>query len=289
MLRGAARLLGTGLHDTTELGSTQMDASLDARKRLSELRLLPAQHGTEHLLDHVVGRGFRAAAHALLGEEPPLTTSVLLDDLPVAALISGYASLYSGKIQIEPKHLDIGLLRPDICAGWSSDATMLSTLRERGGLPVPIGPPAEALDTPEDELAWHDIGELPRGAMRRRRLLDVASKGTDILEVSAMFRDTHHDHEGVEAVLHEYSFTAEMNRKTHVLSQCSARPHVLPWVECPAAAASASRLDGLSVEMVNQTVQQDMRGTSTCTHLNDLLRSLSRAGALGDELGRLDA
>jgi hypothetical protein len=55
---------------------------------------------------------------------------------------------------------------------------------------------------------------------------------------------------------------------------------VLPWTECPAAAASAGRLDGLRVDELRERVAKEFRGTTTCTHLNDLLRSLADLGAL---------
>jgi hypothetical protein len=49
---------------------------------------------------------------------------------------------------------------------------------------------------------------------------------------------------------------------------------VLPYPECPWAAASAQRLEGVNVADLPTVVKQEFAGTSTCTHLNDLLRSL---------------
>jgi hypothetical protein len=50
---------------------------------------------------------------------------------------------------------------------------------------------------------------------------------------------------------------------------------VLPWDECPGAAGSAARLVGQPVGALRRIVGDELRGTSTCTHLNDLLRSLA--------------
>jgi hypothetical protein len=50
---------------------------------------------------------------------------------------------------------------------------------------------------------------------------------------------------------------------------------VLPWTECPFAAASAARLDGHAVGELRELVGREFKGTTTCTHLNDLLRSLA--------------
>ena len=59
---------------------------------------------------------------------------------------------------------------------------------------------------------------------------------------------------------------------------CSATPRVLPWLECPAAAASAARVQGRPVGELRALVKEELVGISTCTHLNDLLASLAQAG-----------
>jgi hypothetical protein len=114
--------------------------------------------------------------------------------------------------------------------------------------------------------------------MRRRRLVEV-SDGSPC-SVYAMFRDTHVDSSNAETVLHEYEVTAELDPDTVVLSRCQAQPRVLPWSECPEAAASATRLDGRLASDVRRLVARELRGTTTCTHLNDLLRSLGDLGVL---------
>ena len=155
---------------------------------------------------------------------------------------------------------------------------MVVSLRTKGSMPVPYGPPANRLEPADDPISWHEIGPLPTGAMRRRRLVELIEG--DPLDVYAMFRDTHVDSDGAETILHEYSVTATLDRETLELSRTVAEPHVLPWTECPAAAASASRLDGHSVGELRRLVGREFRGTSTCTHLNDLLRSLADLSAL---------
>jgi hypothetical protein len=166
----------------------------------------------------------------------------------------------------------------DICSGWRADGVMMVSLREEGRIPVPVGPTTTDLLPDDDPLAWHEIGDLPVGAMRRRRLVEVA--GGDPLAVFAMFRDTYVTPDGREMVLHEYTLTAELGPDSLMLSRCHAVPRVLPWSECPEAAASASRLDGLNVDELRERVSKEFRGTTTCTHLNDLLRSLADLGTL---------
>jgi len=55
---------------------------------------------------------------------------------------------------------------------------------------------------------------------------------------------------------------------------------VLPWQECPAAAASAQRLVGIDLAEVVARVRADFVGPSTCTHLNSTLRALADLQAL---------
>ena len=65
--------------------------------------------------------------------------------------------------------------------------------------------------------------------------------------MTALFRDTHVDPTGAETILHEYALTATVDAATGAFTSCSAVPRVLPWVECPVAAASADRLVGQPV------------------------------------------
>jgi len=280
VLTGAARELRTEGKSGRVVGKAKVKAEVGPDRILRRIEVSPQKRTTDALMGLAVGSGFRAAVDAAFSDEPgpPGPLHLLLDDLPVAVLISGYAALYSGKMQIERKHLDAGLLQADICSGWQWDATMLATLRKEGHLPVSLGPPAGDLSALDDDLAWHEMPRLGPGAMRRRRLIDVVPGAP--IQVFAMFRDTHIDAEGVEAVLHEYSLTAELDSSGKAIAKCAALPRVLPWPECPLAADSARRLNGVQLEEVKAVVGRDLRGTSTCTHLNDLLRSLGRVASL---------
>jgi hypothetical protein len=140
-----------------------------------------------------------------------------------------------------------------------------------------VGPSAPTLDS-EDPIGWHHIEELSPGSMRRRRLIDVSAG--DVLTVHSMFRDTHRGRDGVERVLHEYTVTASVDPTSLILIQCQAQPRSLPWIECPAASDSASRLEGVALRDLRPFVQAELRGVPTCTHLNDLLRSLGDVAAL---------
>jgi hypothetical protein len=278
VLTGAARDLRTGAGGARVIAAAQVRAELDARLELVALTITPEDPRAAGLVGRTVASGFRAAVDEAMPDAREAATPlyVLLDDLPVAVVISGYARLYSGDIGTE--NIDAGQVKADVCAGWRSDGTMMVSLRTNHRLPVPVGPPANRLEPADDPLAWHDIGPLPPGAMRRRRLVEVTDG--DPGRVYAMFRDTHVGPENTETVLHEYAVTAELDPTTLILSSCRAQPRVLPWVECPEAAPSAARLDGRPASELRRLVSRQLRGTTTCTHLNDLLRSLGDLGAL---------
>jgi hypothetical protein len=280
VLDGAARDLVTD-----ECGDHRVVAKAGATAGISSDGTLVSLHvehtggrtddaATNSLVGLAVSGGFRDAVrrafptHVGAGS----TLALLLDDLPVAALISGYALLYQGAI---PADSAAQSMKSDICSGWRAEGTMMTSVRAGEGVPVTLGPtaPSIAEDLAADPSGWHAIGDLPIGAMRRRRLVDVTVLD-HAWEVTALFRDTHVGPDGDETVLHEYSLTANVDPEATTFTSCSAVPRVLPWVECPVAAASADRLVGQPVEGVRDFVRSDLRGRSTCTHLNDLLRSL---------------
>jgi hypothetical protein len=290
-LRGRARDLFTDAdHQGRVVAEAEVNAGLDEAHRLQTLTTTPHQPGLESLHGRVVGGGFRAALHQQIGASHAVRTPLylLLDDLPVAALISGYTQLYRwglGEIEPPDRGGETSMLKADICSGWRRDGTMMVHLRAGGRFPAPVGPPAPALAGAEDPLAWHRVDDLAPGGMRRRRLVEV-TRGDPLrpLRVHAMFRDSHRGSDDIETVLHEYTVDAEVDPDTLVVLDCEATPRTLPWAECPAAAASAGRLRGQPVEGLRDFVRRELSGTTTCTHLNDLLRSLADVASLATAL-----
>jgi hypothetical protein len=291
-LVGAARDLWTRSNGEPEvLGVGQVRALVGPTRLLERLDTTPVVQA-DGLLGTSVSRGFRAGVDRAVPHHRDLHSPLylLLDELPVAALISGYAMLYArndGPLVADGPSADQETPRrgpaSDICSGWRSEGLMMQAIAAGEGIPTPIGPVAPRLEATDDPLAWHDVPALAAESMRRRRLIDVAGLGESVL-VSAMFRDTHVDPDGIETVLHEYSLEMEVDAVTMIVRRCHATPRTLPWPECPAAAASAGRLAGHSVSDLRALVRTDFHGTSTCTHLNDLLRSLADVGVLTESL-----
>jgi hypothetical protein len=242
------------------------------------LRLVVNPDGTVvEGVDAVVGcrvsSGFRRALAEALPDEVRQRTllHLLLDDLPGASLVAGYAL-----VRHDPAPFRQGLNLAGVCAGWAEGASFIRAAESTGLIPVPVGPPAPDDVTGDDPHAWHEMAPLPPGGMRRRRRLDLHGDRVD-----AHFRDSHHDTVG-ELVVHEYGLSATVDREARRLEDVVAVALVLPWAECPGAVAHAGRVDGVPLAGLHDVVRRELVGEVSCTHLNDMLRSLGDLEALVD-------
>jgi hypothetical protein len=287
VLNGRARDLATGPDGTaTVLAVSECAARVDftGGQELAEISTIPDRPALQALLGRRVSSGFRAAVMAAdprLSEQDGLL-NLLLDDFPVATLVSGHAvgaglaSTGRSVLSVRPRAQPSQFKR-DLCAGFADGGTIMNDVDTTGRPPLVTGPPAPPL-TSSDPLSWHETGPLPPHAMRRSRRMDVTPGPLAAIDV--LYRDSHADQDGAETIVHEYTVSATVDTADGVLVSCSATPRVLPWVECPAAALSAGRLAGLPVAGLRKHVRETFLGTSTCTHLNDTLRSLEDIPAL---------
>lgn len=277
-LDGGGRTIA-GVTVTMRLGPTR--EILDVAASEPALDLSP-------LLGVVVGPGFRRAIAASLPRlDPGSALHHLLDDLPGAGLVSGYAMLASGVAMGsgDPTAMDS---RADLCSGWVRDGAFLTAIRETGQIPVPNGPASGNLQAADDPLSWHEFGAMVPMSTRRCRLIDVSVDEADPsgVRVETLFRDSHADQQGRETSFHEYALVALVNRDDGMILGLSATPHVLPWRECPSAAASAGQVVGTRVGEISELVRSSFRGPATCTHLNDTLRHLAGVEHLLAQLER---
>jgi hypothetical protein len=234
-------------------------------------------------LDPLLGIGLRGGYARELAARLPEAASrhrslcfSALEDLSGAHFVSGYAHLLEGIISQTPEHADLAAERQaDICIGWAADGPFIATTRERGHIPVPVGPTAPDIES------GYEMATLIAPTVRRRRRIDVV-KPVDAngeSRVQEHFRDSYAGHDG-EMVMHEYVVDAVFDRVGRVIS-IAADPRVLPWSECPGAAASAQRLVGQTLGELPARVRADLVGATTCTHLNSTLRTLADAQFLG--------
>jgi hypothetical protein len=259
------------------LGDAAMTAVVDFIDGwlLRSLHTDPQRPQLAAVLGSGAGSGFRGrllAADPRLPQESGLLHQ-LLDDVPMTTLVSGVAlhAELSRTGDGAPRKSGRGAFGRDMCAGFADGGTIMREVDTRGLPPMVTGPVAPPLTT-EDPLAWHDLPELPPNSLRRSRRTDVLPGPRPRVEV--LYRDSYVRQDGLETVVHEYTVEAVVDPDRGTFASCRALPRVLPWLECPSAAASAERLAGVRLDGLRRHVRAGFVGTSTCTHLNDTLRSL---------------
>lgn len=289
-MTGSARDIRTGPlgpDDVSVLAEASVAAGFDRSRQLATLDTGPAAAWAQKLIGARAGGGFRRHLDNVVPEaEAGSLLRQVLDDMPAAALISGYAWM---RLARREGHDPAGLTPPDLlnrmtdlCSGWRAGGVAVGSIETHHGMPIQDCPPAP-VDT-SDPWAWHAIGPLDRDWMRRRRCLDVTVDGADGFSIWAMFRDTVGEEDGDEVVLHEYAVTA--SGVGSVVGAVSAEPRVLPFPECPAAALAVGDLVGCELAELSASVPDLLTGIRSCTHLNDLLRALGGVADLVTQANR---
>lgn len=258
-----------------ELASARLDVGVTAMPDwlVSALAATPSDPRLEALVGRPARSGFRRVLEELLPDERSSLRYQLLDDLPTAVLVSGVA-LYDEQI-VRPTPAS-SVPKVDLCAGWAADGMLMGQINAGQAPREPrVRPPApDVTRSSGDPLAWHEVDDLPATGMRRIRRTDVWLSSASSAAVDAFFRDVYCDNDAQQRVVHEYTLTATLDLPAMTFTSCVAGYGSLPWPECPQALASAGRLVGTSVHDLRMRVRSDFTGTSTCTHLNDVLRSL---------------
>ncbi len=226
------------------------------------------------------GSGFRRHLAEVL---PDLAASgslvhLLLDETTPATLISGSSLAREGLIHLASDG-GRGRLPYGICAGWQLGGAMEAAIAETGVPLLGWGPPAPDL-VGDDPEGWHPMGPLAPTSMRRRRRLDVHRSDAGTLAIDVRYRDSYWERDGSETVVHEYALEATVDLGSGRIASATAVPGPLPAPECPQAAASAADLVGIELDDLRDVVRDRFVGAPTCTHLNDVFRSLADAGVL---------
>lgn len=278
---GRARDLRTGVDGQAEvLAGALLSATVQKDGTVSRLRAHPDGPRVSQLRGRKVAAGFRTAIWRELRDHydggSPL--HLLLDELPVSLIIAGFT--YRRSMPAGMPHQG---RRVDVCAGWVDDGHAVRGLAVLGAPPTPNTPDAPPLPSDDDPLGWHTLPALPVWGLSRRRRIDVHDRHGD-WQVDAMFRDSFVDADGQEKVLHEYAAQARIDPRSGVTTALEATARVLPHPECPLSAASAQRIVGARATRLREVVSMELFGPSSCTHLNDLFRSLADAPPLAGQL-----
>jgi hypothetical protein len=295
-LVGRARDLVTELDGTARTAGT-VDLTVEIAYTngpiVESIRVSPAVPEVDALVGRLASAGFRAAIDKTTGAQHGELAYLLLDDVPVATLVSGYAvghavkrgdlektSLMLLKVPGPPPH------GADMCAGFQRGGTIMNE-QALGGHAVVTGPLATQVVDPDDELGWHEFPiELRPDCMRRWRRLDLWRADDGTFQFETLFRDSHTATDGTETIIHEYSVVGRIDSETMTFLECESIPRVLPWKECPQAAGSGSRLVGQPVAGLRALARSQLTGITACTHLTDQLRELEDVATLVDLLPR---
>lgn len=285
-LDGRARDLLTRQGGTAQIvGVERMAAVVGFDGRIQSVESRPARPQLAGLQGAPSGRGYRSRlAEVAPGEVAAATLlHLLLDDLPGAALVSGFAPSRwhdSATLAALGRRPGSRVVR-GICTGFQDGSSALT----------PAGTSVQAyrtwrvapIDALGDVLAWHRLAEPSGMTMRRARRTDVSVDG-DTIHVDAFFQDSCTVRAGGRQAVHEYTLTATADLKTRSLLSLAPVPRVLPHRECPLAIANAEGLIGLPLAELRPRVLKQLRATAGCTHLNDMIRSLADVPSLVDVL-----
>lgn len=286
ILKGFARDLLTRADGTTRVVA---EAAMEVRinfldeRKIVEIATMPEHPNIGRLVGVPASTGYRAVLEAAIPEHKGAQSLLylLLDDVPTATLVSGFAMGYAqgGYKRVPSTHKEAPRLQhPDLCAGWKVGGTILEEIEKTGSSPVVTGPHAPSFVPPDDPLGWHELEPLPMHGMRRHRRLDLVAG--DPLRIDIHFRDSHMTETGEEQIIHEYTVEGAIDRASLTVTAMEAAPKALPWKECPLAVASAGRLVGMPVQGLRARVRNEFVGPTTCTHLNDTLRTVEDVESL---------
>ena len=262
----------------------RVDVATD--RRILSMATEPALPELAVLVGTSAGSGFRARLTEALpgGVDDPVF--LMLDDLPGATLISGFAFaqwypidelLAEGQSASTTKRTMTGICTGFMpgSSGLAPDGTSRWTHRTQ---------PVRPVEANVDVLAWHEIQQISELSMRRARRIDVWIEDAEV-RVDAMFQDSSTRPEGGRIAVHEYTLTATADLATMTLASVVPVPRVLPYAECPLAALNADSLVGTPLADLRSVVLERLQGVAGCTHLNDALRALADVPYLVTRLG----
>jgi hypothetical protein len=282
-LAGRARDVWTGADGgLVVLAEDGYLATVGPDRKIATIAADPPREALAGLVGRRAGGGLRRALDEAMGDERRRATPLylILDDLPGASLVAGAAWPQWDKDQGLPPHSDAVMqgfldVMVDAClahAGEASGNTLEGVKRDYGDAP------AADLARPDDPDGWHRFTTPPGAGLRRARRIDV--RLDEMIVIDAEFQDSVARPAGGRASVHEYGLHVTADPVSHRLLSLAAEPRVLPYPECPSAAARATKLLGVPLEDLREVVLAEFAGAAGCTHLNDVLRALAEVPAL---------
>jgi Protein of unknown function (DUF2889) len=291
---GAARFVGAGRDLLTRRdGVTEVLAtdavSVDIEPATREVVGVSWGRGdpTPGLVGARIGRGVRQVMADTMADEVQRGSLMvqLLDDLTGSSIVAGFAlSLWeSGS---EGLTMGPGARRQmeGVCLGFAPGS---SALAPDGGVDNRYSSSeVDNLVDPEDLAGWHELSARSEMSLRRARRIDVRLEGSaeGPIEIDSMFQDSATTRSGGRRGVHQYGVRAAADPGSLRMLSVAANPSILPYGECPMAAAGLTTLVGRTLPELRDLVPVTLKGVRGCTHLNDAMRALSCVGDLSRRL-----
>lgn len=263
--------------------TAEMTASLDQRSVVS-IGLPGHPQARETLAGLNAGGELRKAFHAMAPDQREHGTllHLLVDDLAGASLVSKWTPNYWESIG---RHMagstDSPRKMEGLCIGFrpGSDALFPDGRRRSDSNVTPL----PALVNGADPDGWHAMSDMAEMHFRRARRMDLWLR-PDGIAIECHFQDSStHPSGGARIGIHEYAVSARIDRAGD-LQDIVVRAGTLPFAACRAASANIAILDGTRAKELRENVALHLKGTSGCTHLNDVMRSLADVPALTSAL-----
>jgi hypothetical protein len=262
------------------------EAWLRPDRTIIAIRSEPARAALSRLVGERGGGGLRQVLTDVVPDERRDATplSLILDDISGTSLVAGWAwSQWDPDWRVNARAALQGFnlerafrSREGICIGFAPGSSGLKLETDRSGTPAPD------LRNPQDPDGWHAFTIQQSVGLRRARRIDVSL--VDAVSIDSAFQDSATTPDGGRAVVHEYRLSATADPRSGRMLSIEAEPRVLPFVECPGAAANLKRLIGSPLHELREKVLAELRGTAGCTHLNDALRALADVPVLVGQL-----
>jgi len=261
-----------------------LSADIEPDRTISRIESQPPRTGIDGLIGARGGGRLREALNSILPAEKSAGTPLylLIDDLAGSSLVAGWGwtqwkNLWEdGELRVADGK---GWSRPvleGVCIGFRPGA---SSLNEDGTPRASYNAtPVVELPLPDDPHSWHALPDNRGVAFRRARHIDVWCD--DVLRIEAGFQDSATHPAGGRVAVHEYRLSGSVDPTNFELLSIEASPGTLPYSSCPAAILNLSRLVGVPVGELRNSVPEQLARTAGCTHLNDALRALAEVPVL---------
>lgn len=256
------------------LDKARLNAIITDDKKIDAISSDPRCSALSSLRGMSAVGGFRKAFRPLLDKDKlasPL--ELLLDDVVGGTVVSDWAwstrpnsITRNEKLERQARLNDMA----GVCTGFRVGS---SALHADGEFQYERCTVVPALLHPDDAVGWHELLQFDEVNLRRSRCMDVWLDR--VIVVEAVFQDSALQLDGRRVAVHEYSLRAEVNPKSFTLQELLITPHVLPYPECPSAVSFTHSLIGMALPELKASVHSLLGRERGCTHLNDMLRSLS--------------